>query len=123
MAARARVLVFDGPKQALAPLTLWLLERGFAVHRGDRAEQALAALGASPFELVVVDAMLPDGVELARAVRSGPATRHLAVVLVTDDEPSTAAAQALAAAPMTSSIPRRTSTSSWPDSTSWPGWR
>ncbi|HZC12675.1 MAG TPA: diguanylate cyclase [Thermoleophilaceae bacterium] len=98
VAPRARVLVFDGPSQVLAPLTLWLLDQGFAVHRSDQAGQALAAVsGRSAFELLVVDALIPDGIELARAARSGTASRHMAIVLVTgDDQPATAATQALA---------------------------
>ncbi|HET6518233.1 MAG TPA: diguanylate cyclase [Geminicoccaceae bacterium] len=96
MAAQARVLVFDGPRQALAPLTEWLVEQDFAVHRSDRSEQALAVLGAGPFELVLLDAAQPDGMDLAQAIRATPATRHLAVVIVTSDHPATVAAQALA---------------------------
>lgn len=85
VSVQRRVLVVDD-EPAIRLLARRALEsRGYAVEEAGDGEEALAAARARPFDLVLLDAMLPrlHGFEVARRLRSEPATRALPVVLMT----------------------------------------
>jgi len=85
VAAPRRVLVVDD-EPAIRLLARRALEsRGYLVEESGDGEDALAAARARPFDLVLLDAMLPKlhGFEVARRLRSEPATRSLPIVLMT----------------------------------------
>ena len=71
-------------RDAVRAMTLFrLLE--WAGHRAtvaDTARSALEMLGREPFELVLLDASMPDGFEMLRELRSNPKPGRLPVLLV-----------------------------------------
>jgi CheY-like chemotaxis protein len=66
-----RVLVVDDEEIQLRGTSLGLRREGFEVEVARGADDALAALSARPFDVVLVDLMMPkmNGLELARVVR------------------------------------------------------
>jgi signal transduction histidine kinase len=81
----ARVLVAeDSPTQA-ARLVFALEERGFDVASASDGEHALALYGASDFDLVISDVMMPgmSGYELCRAIKSNRVKPPAPVMLLT----------------------------------------
>jgi two-component system chemotaxis sensor kinase CheA len=79
------VLLVDDSSQTRELLRDLLERAGHRVEEVADAEQALRALKARRFDLVVSDVQMPrlDGVGLTRAIRSDPALAQLPVVLVT----------------------------------------
>lgn len=73
-----RVLLVDDAAAFAAVLAMLIGQAGHEVHRVERVEAAIEALGADPYDLVLVDLNLPDGpaatvVSAARAVAGRPA--------------------------------------------------
>ena len=66
-----RILVVDDEEIQLRGTSLGLRREGFDVEVAQGAEDALAALEARPFDVVLVDLMMPrmNGLELARVLR------------------------------------------------------
>jgi len=90
----ATVHVETGPKRILVvddePAIRLLAQRalqhhGFEVDAAGDGEEALRSVRARPPDLLLLDAMLPrlHGFEVARRVRSDPATRHVPIVIMT----------------------------------------
>jgi CheY-like chemotaxis protein len=80
-----RVLVVDD-EPAIRLLARRALEsRGHVVEEAADGEEALAATQVRSFDVVLLDAMLPrlHGFEVARRLRSDPATRALPIVIMT----------------------------------------
>lgn len=67
-----RILVVDDDEPLAAVVRDGLSRHGFAVHVAPDGPAALAALRATPFDLVVLDLMLPglDGVEVCRQLHA-----------------------------------------------------
>jgi two-component system cell cycle response regulator len=85
------VLVVDDNPINLDLLSGMLLDRGYRVRIATSGKRALAAAAASPPELVMLDITMPemDGYEVCRRLKSGPATHHIPVVMVTAlDQPA-----------------------------------
>jgi len=82
---RKRVLVVDDEPEIRQLVEKALTARGFEVETAADGEEALARVQARAPNLVLLDAMLPKihGFEVARKLRSDPATRHLPVVMMT----------------------------------------
>lgn len=80
-----RVLVVDDVDTNRLVLTDLLLRDGYAVTTADSGEAALRAMTADAPDLVLLDVMMPglSGVEVCRRMRAEPATRDIAVILVT----------------------------------------
>lgn len=80
----ARILVVeDDPSvQMLVRLTLEL--EGHEVTVVDRGDDAVAAVGRIGADVVVLDVMLPgvDGMDVCRALRAGPTTGGVAIVML-----------------------------------------
>ncbi len=82
---KPRILVVED-EAALSTLLEYNLEKaGFAVEIAATGEDAVTALAESPPDLVLLDWMLPhiSGIELCRRIRRQPATRDLAVIMLT----------------------------------------
>lgn len=79
-----RILVVEDEPH-IAHLVRFTLERaGFAVRTVDRCAEALRELAAEPFDLVVLDLMLPDGHgrSVLEACRQGTAQGALPVLVL-----------------------------------------
>ena len=68
-----RVLVVEDEQKIAQFLKKGLTEKGYTVETVGDADAALARLEASPFDLIILDLLLPgsrDGLELCREARS-----------------------------------------------------
>lgn len=80
-----RILLVDDSELSRAMITRLLGRKGYAVlTAGDGAEGAVTALREQP-DLVITDLDMPvmDGYQLARLLKSDPATEHMALVILT----------------------------------------
>jgi len=84
MAGESILIVDDNPADRKLARVL-LMNEGFTVHTAAKAEEALALLPVARPRLVMVDILLPgmDGLELARWIKSNPATQEIIVMAVT----------------------------------------
>lgn len=69
---RIRVLVVDDEPNHRRCLTLGLALEGFTVGEAPDAKSALEGLGGAPYDVAVVDVMMPgvNGIDLARRIRA-----------------------------------------------------
>jgi serine phosphatase RsbU (regulator of sigma subunit)/CheY-like chemotaxis protein len=81
----ATVLVVDDDALSREFVCTLLGYRGHLVQEASDGESALASIAQHPPDAVITDVVMPglDGYELARALRSRPATRHLPIVFST----------------------------------------
>jgi len=70
-AAVPRVLVVDDQSNLTRVMAIGLRIEGFEVETAGHAEEALHEMASSPFDLAVVDLMMPgtNGIQLARMIR------------------------------------------------------
>src|ERR671927_1974139 len=89
MAMQHRILVVDDTPQNVKLLSDLLAARGYAISTAANGEQALAAIGKSAPDMVLLDVMMPgiSGYEVCRRIRENPATALLPVVMVTSLDP------------------------------------
>ena len=82
---RAEVLVVDDEPLICDMLCFSLGNEGYQVRKAYDAKQALACIGESVPDIMLVDWMMPgmNGVELIRCLRSEPTTRRLPVIMLT----------------------------------------
>jgi DNA-binding response OmpR family regulator len=80
---RGHILVIDDDRSARMLLERVLVKAGHTVQLADTAEEGLAALQASTYDLLITDKNLPgiDGLELLRRARQR--TPHLKAILIT----------------------------------------
>jgi two-component system phosphate regulon response regulator PhoB len=80
-----RILVVDDEPDILELVRFNLVQAGLQVETAATAEQALAALRRSPFDLVVLDLVLPDrpGTDVCREIRRDPSLKGVAVIMLT----------------------------------------
>src|SRR5690606_18835992 len=80
-----RVLIVDDNPTNLKLVTYLVKANGYEVDTAADAEQALAAIGARPPSLILMDLQLPgiDGLELTRRLKADPATRDIKIIAVT----------------------------------------
>jgi CheY-like chemotaxis protein len=66
-----------------------LKQNGFEVTHVDSGEKALAALSISPFDVIILDILLPgiDGLETLKQIRANPCFRQLPVIMLTYNVP------------------------------------
>lgn len=95
---RPRVLVADDNRD-MRDYLYDLLHTQYDVRLVPDGRTALAAAVESPYDLVLTDAMMPgmDGFELVRALRTGPRTSHLPIVMLTARAGEEAAVQGIEA--------------------------
>jgi len=81
----ARILVVEDESALAMLLTYNLKAAGFAVENAERGDDAEMRLNEAPFDLVILDWMLPglSGLEICRRIRARAATRTLPVIMLT----------------------------------------
>ncbi len=82
---RKRILVVDDEEDILELVRYNLVKDDFDVHCVSSGEAALKAARSQPFDLVVLDLMLPgmDGLEVARILKTEEKTQDLPIVMLT----------------------------------------
>lgn len=80
----ARLLLVDDEEDLLAPLVYALEKEGHSCVTCVTGEDALAHVEAEPWDLVVLDLMLPDvsGTEVCRRIRQNPKKGDLPIIIV-----------------------------------------
>ncbi|WP_237154195.1 PleD family two-component system response regulator [Oryzibacter oryziterrae] len=81
----ARILVVDDIAANVRLLEARLTAEYFDVHTATSGAEALDMLEHSPFDIVLLDVMMPgmDGFEVCRRIRANPKTTHVPVIMVT----------------------------------------
>jgi two-component system phosphate regulon response regulator PhoB len=79
------ILVVEDERDLLRVMTYNLQQAGFDVVGAPSAAMALRAVREEPFDLVLLDLMLPDlpGTEVCKRLKADPQTAHIPVVMVT----------------------------------------
>ena len=80
-----KILVVDDEEDILELVRYNLARDGYRVVCAASGEQALNKAGSEPFDLIVLDLMLPgiDGLEVAKRLKSKPETRHIPIIMLT----------------------------------------
>ena len=83
--SNARILVVDDEEDISELVRYNLFAAGYAVTLADSGEEAVRVAGREPFDLVVLDLMLPgiSGIEVARMLKADPRTRNLPIIMLT----------------------------------------
>lgn len=81
---RGRLLVVDDIEDNRAVLVRRLTREGYAVEAAASGRDALAFVGRAPFDLVLLDVMMPemDGFEVLDRLKASPQTRHIPVIMI-----------------------------------------
>jgi CheY-like chemotaxis protein len=91
-ARRARILVVDDGAENRDVLRRRLERSGHAVETAEHGRRALELLAARPFDLVLLDVMMPelDGFTVLEAIKGDPALRDIPVIMISalDEMPS-----------------------------------
>jgi len=82
--ARPRVLVVDDNETNRDLLVIRLEKQDYRVETAEHGAIALAMLAASPFDLVLLDVMMPEvnGYEVLERIKANPALSHLPVIMI-----------------------------------------
>jgi two-component system cell cycle response regulator len=82
---KKRVLAVDDDAGALEAIRQILLQKGYDVATAPDGERALDLLQGPPFDLVLLDVVMPglSGFDVCRRIRSDARTRDVPVVLLT----------------------------------------
>src|SRR5512133_1605916 len=80
-----RILIVDDDPNISRFISESLRLRGYEVQCFANAEPALAALAETPFDLALLDILLPgtSGLQLCRQLRQTPATSSLPIIMMT----------------------------------------
>jgi two-component system, OmpR family, alkaline phosphatase synthesis response regulator PhoP len=81
----ARILVVDDEEDISELVRYNLFSAGYAVTLTDSGEEAVRVAAREPFDLLVLDLMLPgiSGIEVARIFKSDPRTRKIPIIMLT----------------------------------------
>jgi two-component system phosphate regulon response regulator PhoB len=82
----ARVLIVEDDEALITLLSYNLESEGYSVHVARTGEEARIALDEDPFDIMILDWMLPhgaSGIEICRQVRAKPETKGLPVIMLT----------------------------------------
>lgn len=89
-----RLLVVDDHEMNRDMLSRRLERQGFAVGLAENGQQALERILAEPFDLILLDIMMPvmNGYDLLERLKGDPSLRHIPVIMITavDDTESVA---------------------------------
>jgi CheY-like chemotaxis protein len=82
---KASILIADDDASNREVLSYYLRRQGYEIHAVPDGEQALAAIAARRFSLVLLDVVMPglDGLEALRRIRVEHGARELPVILFT----------------------------------------
>lgn len=85
MRGKKRVLIVEDEESLLKLETILLTVKGFEVISAFTGEMAVAKIGVEPFDLVLLDIMLPDmdGFEVCRQLRKDPHTATVPIIMLT----------------------------------------
>jgi CheY-like chemotaxis protein len=80
-----RVLIVDDEPHNRELLQVMLAPEGFDFQSANGGEEALRLVAEQPPDLVLLDVMMPgmDGYQVARKIKTNPANRHIAIIMVT----------------------------------------
>ena len=94
------ILVVDDDVDILEALTEILEGEGFVIRRAKHGREALAELGPTPPDLILLDLMMPvmDGWEFARQLKQNPALAAAPIVVLSADRDLSGRAQEIGAA-------------------------
>lgn len=83
---RSTILVVDDQKVNRAVLEMSLTRQGHEVHQAVNGRSALEMLRQSPFDLVLLDIIMPemDGFEALKHIKGDPQLRHIPVVMISN---------------------------------------
>jgi CheY-like chemotaxis protein len=83
-APRAAILVVDDVEDNRELLRRRLERQGYCVEQASGGRAAIAAVSARPFDLVLLDVMMPDvdGYEVLEQLKAAPATRDIPVIMI-----------------------------------------
>ena len=90
---KCKLLIVDDEEKMLKYITKRLVRRGYEVCTASNGEEALASMKNNPFEVVLLDILMPamDGIEVLRKIKKiAPQT---AVILVTGHSSATLSAE------------------------------
>lgn len=81
----ARILIAEDMPRAAELLEVYLADTGYEVRVASDGEQALKEVAAWQPDLVLLDVMMPriSGFEVCKRLRADPATRDIAVLMLT----------------------------------------
>jgi phosphoserine phosphatase RsbU/P len=89
-----RLLVVDDNEMNRDMLSRRLQRQGFRVDLAENGQQALESISAQPFDLILLDIMMPvmNGYDLLERLKADPVLRHIPVIMITavDDAESIA---------------------------------
>ena len=79
------ILVIDDERQSRAQLVQLLQAEGYRTETAANGKKALAAISASPPDLILLDVTMPgmDGFEVASTLKAMPATANIPIIMVT----------------------------------------
>jgi DNA-binding response OmpR family regulator len=85
-----RLLIVDDERANRDLLAIMLAPEGFDVVAAASGEEALALVAGHAPDAILLDVMMPgmDGYQVVSAIRSNPATKHIAIVMITGRDDS-----------------------------------
>lgn len=80
-----RILIVDDEEDILELVRYNLVREGYAVTCTDSGEDAVRLARSEPFDLLILDLMLPgmDGIDAAKILRADQKTRHIPIIMLT----------------------------------------
>ncbi|MDP3285881.1 MAG: response regulator, partial [Desulfobacterales bacterium] len=80
-----KILVVDDEEDILELVRYNLASEGYYITCAASGEEAVKLTGSKPFDLVVLDLMLPgiSGIDVARKLRADQKTRHIPIIMLT----------------------------------------
>lgn len=83
--SKKKILIVEDDKDIARLLQYNMDKAGYFCEIAVTGEMALVSLGRQPFDLIILDVMLPgvDGFEVCRRVKQDPQCRHIPVMLLT----------------------------------------
>ena len=80
----ARILVVDDEPKNIRLVQTMLAPEGYVIHSATSGREALSIISESPPDLILLDVLMPDmnGFQLARQLKSNPATMSIPVIMV-----------------------------------------
>jgi PAS domain S-box-containing protein len=81
----AAILIVDDESQNCRLLEALLVPEGYDTRSAASGEEALASIATDPPDLILLDVMMPglDGRQVAKALKSDPATANIPIIMVT----------------------------------------